>query len=184
MRARAARSPTKSGEPGRVQVSATTRDILQRTGDAFVMKDRGEIEVKGIGMMRTYWLVGRQNGALRHSQTLLRRISRTASAIASKSVLPAALPRTSSDAAGFDAGRPVCIERTVSEPVVGSPRRDRAHTVCGMFAGEASPIVANGPTPRARRPTQQPELPQSPRLGASPRYGSPRTPRTPHAVEP
>jgi class 3 adenylate cyclase len=41
------------GAPGRVHVSASTRDAL---GDAFHFEDRGAIEVKGKGQMRTFFL--------------------------------------------------------------------------------------------------------------------------------
>lgn len=41
------------GEPGRVQLSASTREAL---GEEFPVERRGEIEVKGKGTMETYWL--------------------------------------------------------------------------------------------------------------------------------
>jgi adenylate cyclase len=41
------------GQPGRVQVSADAAAHLER----FVLDARGEIEIKGKGMMKTYWLV-------------------------------------------------------------------------------------------------------------------------------
>jgi class 3 adenylate cyclase len=42
--------------PGRIQVSAATRAVL---GDDFKLERRGLIEVKGKGMMETYFLNGR-----------------------------------------------------------------------------------------------------------------------------
>jgi len=44
------------GEPARIHVSQTTRDLL---GDAFRFTDRGEIDVKGKGATRTFFLLGR-----------------------------------------------------------------------------------------------------------------------------
>ena len=41
--------------PGRIQLSAATRDAL---GDHFKLEPRGLIEVKGKGMMETYFLNG------------------------------------------------------------------------------------------------------------------------------
>ncbi|NEP11949.1 MAG: PAS domain-containing protein [Symploca sp. SIO2C1] len=42
------------GEPGRIQVTATTYERLQ---DKYLLEERGEIEVKGKGTMTTYWLL-------------------------------------------------------------------------------------------------------------------------------
>ena len=44
------------GEPSRIHVSQATRDLL---GGAFRFADRGEVNVKGKGSMRTYFLLGR-----------------------------------------------------------------------------------------------------------------------------
>lgn len=46
------------GVPGAIQVSAATRQAL---GDRFVFNERGEIDIKGKGMMRVYLLQGRAN---------------------------------------------------------------------------------------------------------------------------
>jgi len=46
------------GEPGRVQISATT---AARLGEAFQIEPRGVIDVKGKGEMPTYWVVGRRS---------------------------------------------------------------------------------------------------------------------------
>jgi len=45
------------GAPGRIQVTDTVREAL---GDAFTFEDRGTLEVKGRGAMRTWWLTGRR----------------------------------------------------------------------------------------------------------------------------
>ncbi|MCU0543185.1 MAG: PAS domain S-box protein [Oscillatoriaceae cyanobacterium Prado104] len=45
------------GLPGRIQVTSETYQILQ---DKFLFESRGIIEVKGKGMMHTYWLDGRK----------------------------------------------------------------------------------------------------------------------------
>ncbi len=45
------------GEPGRIQVSRDTYDLLR---DAFTFERRGEIAIKGKGLMETYYLIGRR----------------------------------------------------------------------------------------------------------------------------
>jgi len=44
------------GEPGRIQVTAATKAVL---GDTFACAPRGPVEIKGIGVITTFWLVGR-----------------------------------------------------------------------------------------------------------------------------
>ncbi len=44
------------GEPGRIQVTTTVYEMLK---DQFKFEYRGTVEVKGRGMMETYWLMGR-----------------------------------------------------------------------------------------------------------------------------
>ena len=43
-----------TGEAGRIQVSAATYD---RLGDRYKLEKRGDIDIKGKGMMTTYWLL-------------------------------------------------------------------------------------------------------------------------------
>jgi adenylate cyclase len=43
------------GEPGRIHVSAATRDLLD---DRFRFEDRGMVPLKGSGMMKTFFLLG------------------------------------------------------------------------------------------------------------------------------
>jgi class 3 adenylate cyclase len=43
--------------PGHIQVTEETR---RRLADAYLFEERGEIDVKGKGMMSTYYLVGRR----------------------------------------------------------------------------------------------------------------------------
>jgi adenylate cyclase len=45
------------GEPGRIQVSEAT---ARRLGPALRVEERGLIEVKGKGLMRTFWVLGRR----------------------------------------------------------------------------------------------------------------------------
>jgi len=45
------------GAPGAIQVTTSTRDAL---GDAFVVEERGVVEVKGKGPMRTWMLRGQR----------------------------------------------------------------------------------------------------------------------------
>ena len=44
-------------EPGRIQVSAEAR---ARIGDGFVLEPRGDVEVKGKGVVQSYYLLGRR----------------------------------------------------------------------------------------------------------------------------
>ncbi len=46
-----------SGLPGRIHISEATARAVEGT---FVVEERGTVEVKGKGVMRTYWLVGRR----------------------------------------------------------------------------------------------------------------------------
>jgi PAS domain S-box-containing protein len=46
-----------SGEPGKIQVTATTYQQLQHK---FIFEQRGAVKVKGKGNMITYWLLGRR----------------------------------------------------------------------------------------------------------------------------
>ncbi len=46
-----------SGNPGRIQVSSDTYELLK---DRYILEERGQISVKGKGQMITYWLVGRK----------------------------------------------------------------------------------------------------------------------------
>ncbi|NEO00336.1 MAG: adenylate/guanylate cyclase domain-containing protein, partial [Moorea sp. SIO3I7] len=45
------------GEPGRIQVTASTYERLR---DKYLFEERGIINVKGKGEMITYWLTGRK----------------------------------------------------------------------------------------------------------------------------
>jgi adenylate cyclase len=47
------------GMPGHIQVTAAVRDALE---DTYRFEERGRIEIKGKGMMTTYFLVGRRVG--------------------------------------------------------------------------------------------------------------------------
>ena len=44
-------------EPGRIQVTAATRSLLK---DRFEFAPRGPVEIKGIGEIETFWLIGRR----------------------------------------------------------------------------------------------------------------------------
>ncbi|OQV15543.1 Atrial natriuretic peptide receptor 2 [Hypsibius exemplaris] len=46
-----------SGEAGKIHISSTTQHLLSLSGH-FIMDDRGEMKIKGKGMMQTYWLRG------------------------------------------------------------------------------------------------------------------------------
>ena len=44
------------GEPGRIQVTAETKEAL---GEAYLFEPRGPIDIKGKGSIETWWLTGR-----------------------------------------------------------------------------------------------------------------------------
>ena len=44
------------GEPGRIQVTAATRELLK---DRYAFARRGPVEIKGIGKIETWWLTSR-----------------------------------------------------------------------------------------------------------------------------
>ncbi|TGS74585.1 adenylate/guanylate cyclase domain-containing protein, partial [Mesorhizobium sp. M3A.F.Ca.ET.175.01.1.1] len=44
-----------TGEPGKIQVAPATRELL---GERFAFEERGTIEVRGKGLVRTWWLLG------------------------------------------------------------------------------------------------------------------------------
>ncbi|ESO97637.1 hypothetical protein LOTGIDRAFT_152728 [Lottia gigantea] len=48
------------GHPNKIHVSSSTYKSLKKHG-VFVMKHRGNIEVKGKGSLKTYWLIGRSD---------------------------------------------------------------------------------------------------------------------------
>jgi class 3 adenylate cyclase len=47
------------GLPGTIQITDSTRALIE---DRYVIDKRGEIDVKGKGVMTTYWLVSRRTG--------------------------------------------------------------------------------------------------------------------------
>jgi class 3 adenylate cyclase len=48
------------GEPGKIQVSRDTRELL---ADDFLLEHRGTIHIKGKGTMETWYLLGRKEGS-------------------------------------------------------------------------------------------------------------------------
>ena len=44
------------GATGRIQVTDTVRNAL---ADTWLFEPRGEVDIKGIGPVRTWWLTGR-----------------------------------------------------------------------------------------------------------------------------
>uniref|UniRef100_A0A8C2C6E6 Guanylate cyclase n=1 Tax=Cyprinus carpio TaxID=7962 RepID=A0A8C2C6E6_CYPCA len=51
-----------NGEPLKIHVSSATRDVLQEFS-CFQLELRGDVEMKGKGKMRTYWLLGEINNS-------------------------------------------------------------------------------------------------------------------------
>ncbi|XP_053205450.1 atrial natriuretic peptide receptor 1-like [Panonychus citri] len=47
-----------NGEPHKIHISKQTRDIIEQHYREFIIVPRGEIEIKGKGIMKTYWLEG------------------------------------------------------------------------------------------------------------------------------
>ncbi|KAI6171454.1 Guanylate cyclase [Aphelenchoides bicaudatus] len=54
----ASRMETNS-KPGKIHISSSANHYLMEANDGFVTESRGEILIKGKGMMETYWLIGR-----------------------------------------------------------------------------------------------------------------------------
>uniref|UniRef100_A0A914QS99 Guanylate cyclase n=1 Tax=Panagrolaimus davidi TaxID=227884 RepID=A0A914QS99_9BILA len=52
-----------NGQPGRIHISSTFNNLLNSLG-GFVTELRGEVIIKGKGVMETYWLLSRIDGAL------------------------------------------------------------------------------------------------------------------------
>jgi atrial natriuretic peptide receptor A len=48
-----------NGEPGKIHVSQITKSILELFGN-FILIPRGEVEIKGKGKVRTFWLEGEE----------------------------------------------------------------------------------------------------------------------------
>ncbi|KAK2176842.1 hypothetical protein NP493_636g03040 [Ridgeia piscesae] len=44
----------------RIHMSVSTRDALLATGDKFIIRERGEVELKGKGFVTSYWLNGKE----------------------------------------------------------------------------------------------------------------------------
>jgi adenylate cyclase len=54
-----------TGEAGKIQVAPATQQLL---ADRFMFEERGVIEVRGKGPMRTWWLLGqRAEGPIGHA---------------------------------------------------------------------------------------------------------------------
>jgi adenylate cyclase len=54
-----------TGEAGKIQVAPVTRELL---GERFAFEERGVVEVRGKGPMRTWWLLGRRaEGPIRNA---------------------------------------------------------------------------------------------------------------------
>jgi hypothetical protein len=49
------------GAADRIHVSAEMRNVL---GETYLFESRGRIDIKGKGMMETYFLIGRRNTVL------------------------------------------------------------------------------------------------------------------------
>ncbi|KAI0212699.1 Guanylate cyclase D [Lamellibrachia satsuma] len=49
-----------NGKPMRIHISQSTRDALLATGDKFIIRERGMVELKGKGWVTSYWLEGKE----------------------------------------------------------------------------------------------------------------------------
>ncbi|GAV02679.1 hypothetical protein RvY_13215 [Ramazzottius varieornatus] len=47
------------GEPGKIQCSDATKNLLDVIG-GFVFVERGHVEIKGKGPMKTFWIVAKE----------------------------------------------------------------------------------------------------------------------------
>lgn len=56
------------GEPMKIHTSEDSAIILKKF-NTFVIEPRGEIDIKGKGLMKTYWLTGKINEVTNHTNT-------------------------------------------------------------------------------------------------------------------
>ena len=51
-----------NGAPAKIQISSTTKTLLDLTeASSFATRARGPVDIKGIGIMETFWLLGRKS---------------------------------------------------------------------------------------------------------------------------
>ncbi|XP_076087350.1 atrial natriuretic peptide receptor 2-like [Mytilus galloprovincialis] len=50
-----------SGKPGMIQISSATKKALEAYPE-FLIRERGDMTIKGKGQMKTFWLIGHNNG--------------------------------------------------------------------------------------------------------------------------
>ncbi|KAK6051363.1 adenylate/guanylate cyclase catalytic domain protein [Cooperia oncophora] len=55
-----------NGKPGRIHLSSEAQQLLMAVG-GFEVESRGEVIIKGKGLMETFWLVGRRSDVRRSS---------------------------------------------------------------------------------------------------------------------
>ncbi|KAK6013539.1 hypothetical protein OSTOST_21142 [Ostertagia ostertagi] len=55
-----------NGKPGKIHLSSEAQQLLMEVG-GFEVESRGEVIIKGKGVMETYWLTGRSGDLYRAS---------------------------------------------------------------------------------------------------------------------
>uniref|UniRef100_A0A0K0DLB6 Guanylate cyclase domain-containing protein n=1 Tax=Angiostrongylus cantonensis TaxID=6313 RepID=A0A0K0DLB6_ANGCA len=50
-----------NGKPACIHMSSDACELLNNTHTGYMTESRGELIIKGKGVMETYWLLGRQN---------------------------------------------------------------------------------------------------------------------------
>ncbi|KAI0212173.1 Guanylate cyclase D [Lamellibrachia satsuma] len=48
-----------NGKPMRIHISQQTRDAICKADDTFIVRPRGQVELKGKGVVTSYWLEGK-----------------------------------------------------------------------------------------------------------------------------
>ncbi|KAE9556383.1 hypothetical protein FO519_000423 [Halicephalobus sp. NKZ332] len=53
-----------NGKPGRIHISKASQEFLNTVIGGYITEPRGEVIIKGKGVMETFWLLGRSDGSL------------------------------------------------------------------------------------------------------------------------
>ena len=123
-----------TGEGGRIHCSQVLADVLRKSG-MYILNERGEVDVKGKGLMITSWLIGGQANNIHCTEEMLAKTQARASKVLSKvSMTPVY------DLASLD------LSTAVSDPFLNlldelppSPSRER----CASFRRNFSSIFLN-----------------------------------------
>jgi hypothetical protein len=75
-----------NGLKGRIHISQSTRNLLMSGSSRYVIEERGQIEVKGKGVMTTHWLLARAARAPSKEDDIINLLDLSAQSLSLKSV--------------------------------------------------------------------------------------------------